>query len=164
MAVFACGCEDRMILPVTSRIRNAWTPIVSGWPAKSASEQFHLRVGFRLKCRVGSFAVTVVIARNAVLLAQPLHELRKRLAIRLRQESAVLVALPVSFDELRELSFQKRQEDSRRARLQEQGIGEDVFSTRLCRGSNQRLEVPWRIGNAGEHGRADHTGRNPRLI
>src|SRR5271166_6147880 len=84
-------------------------------------------------------AVAIVIATNAVLLTQACHQLRKRLAIRPRQERSVLIALPVVLNQLGKLLLQKRQEHSGRAGFQKQRISKDVFSARLSRGADQRL-------------------------
>ncbi len=88
-----------------------------------------------------ALAMAVVVARDAILLTQTRHKLRKRLAICGRKEGPTLVALAIAFDQVGELLFEKRQEHRRGTGLSKQRIGGDILSTRLCRGADQRLEI-----------------------
>lgn len=109
---------------------------------------------------MGSSAVAIVVAADAVLLAQASHQLRKALPVRLRKKCAAGIALAVALGQLGKVRFQKRQKHCRRAGLQEKSIGENVLASGRSGSADEGLQIAWRIGDVGQHRRADHTGVN----
>src|SRR5208337_3104245 len=107
-------------------------------------EQVHL-LGL-LRPRMGALAARAELAADAVLLAEARHQFRDALAVGLADEGAFSEALAILLGQPRELLLKKWEEDARRARLQEQRIGVDVFSAGLFGCLHQGVERGRRIG------------------
>src|SRR5271156_6215817 len=95
-------------------------------------------------------------AGDAVFLAEAGDELRHALAIRLRQERAVLIALAIVFDQLREVLFEEGKKNCRGTGLEKQRSGKDVAGSGGGGRANYGLQAGGRIGDAWKHGRATH--------
>ena len=100
---------------------------------------------------------------DAIFLAEARDKLCHALAVGRRQKRAVLIALAIVLDQLREVLLKEGKENRCRTGLQEQRSGEDVAGSGCGGGAHHGLQICGRIGDAGQNGRATHAHSQPRV-
>src|SRR5262249_49016908 len=113
---------------------------------------------------VSTAGIALVCIRDSVLVAQAGHELRQALAKRGGKKSALLVALAITREGMRGLFFEEGEGDGSGARVEKERVGEEILRASLGGGFDESFELARIVGDAGKHGRTDHSSGNAREI
>src|SRR5258708_37316110 len=106
----------------------------------------------------------LMLVPHAILSPKRRHQLRQALPKSLWQKWPRSITRPVKLHQVREVLFEKRQEHSRRARLEEKRIGKDPLRARFARGFYQSLKVAWPIRDLRQHRCANYARVDARKI
>src|SRR5258708_26106395 len=104
----------------------------------------------------------LMLVPHAILSPKRRHQLRQALPKSLRQKCPLSITRPVKLHQVREVLFEKRQEHSRRARLEEKRIGKDPPPARFARGFYQSLNVTGPIPALRQHPCANYAPAHAR--
>src|SRR5258708_27267117 len=139
--------------------RRCWWRAGREFRSRRHSKQLHL-----LDLGMHATTAALMLVPNAILSPKRRHQLRQALPKSLWQKCPLSITRPVKLHQLREILFEKRQEHSRRARLEENRIGKDPLRARFARGFYQSLKVAWPIRDLRQHRCAHYARVDARKI